>query len=132
MTDKLPDVKEVYELFKKDPLLLQSENQKAFGAQILRNLLVERAVVSSEPTDVDLGEPASRDKFKRMPTPPAGPVNDVLKKEYRDSRRYRSGLSANAFRQLRKITMVARPEFTTDRQGTAFEDDKVAEEELEA
>jgi hypothetical protein len=86
----LPDVSELYDtLFKDDPLLLKEDSHTAFGNQILRNLLVERAIASSDPTDVTLGNTRSEKEFRALPRPSTRPLNTTLRDAYFNSMRDR-------------------------------------------
>ena len=94
-----------------------SESHTKFGEQILRNLLVERAIASADPTDVTLGSAESRREFKMLARPSTRPLSKSLREAYLNSRRDRKRIcNKNHLADLQQITMVAEGEKTLDRR----------------
>jgi hypothetical protein len=114
--DQLPNVTLLYEaLFTADPLLLDERHQLIFGRQILTNLLLLRSLAATDPMDISLGEPLSRALFKNTPLPTTASIDERLKSAYFDAKKHRTTLNRNDFLDLKRITMVPRAEFTSDR-----------------
>lgn len=120
----LPDVSQLYDrIFRDDPLLLKEENHTVFGDQILRNLLVERAIASSDPTDVTLGNGPSEKEFRALPRPSTRALNQTLRDAYFNSRRDREQIDdKDVFEDLQQVTMVAHGEKTQDRHSSLIVD----------
>lgn len=109
-------VDEIYkQIFGNDPLLLEEENQRTFGAQILENLLVERGIKSALPHPVSLGSASSRASFRRSDEPGPDPVDEGLKQRYLSSVRSRKQLDAEDVETLKTVTMVTQANFTAER-----------------
>jgi hypothetical protein len=127
----LEEVDKLYRrIFGKDPLLLRRRNQKSFGDQILRNLLVERALKSKKRKPVALDDPKSRNDFKAVPGLPETGPGDRLKSRYDQSRRTRSTLSKSEQNALQQVTMLARGELTAERRLHAYADHRIAQRAL--
>jgi hypothetical protein len=120
-------VNELYEkIFNQDPLLLDEENQRIFGAQILENLLVERGVKSTLPQLVALDSKASIDAFGRRDFWPET-INEELKQRYVRSVRTRTPLDDEDVEKLKTVTMAVNANYTEERKLNAFADhDKAA------
>lgn len=116
MAEEFRGVNTVYnEIFAKDPLLLDEGHQRAFGEQILRNLLVERAVKTSLPRSVTLSSESSRNEFKRQEAPPADGPKSAVQNQYFDSLRMREPLDSKTIESLKPITMVSDAKHTAER-----------------
>jgi predicted amidohydrolase len=130
--EPLPNTSRLYDsIFNEDPFLLQEENQSKFGDQILRNLLVERAIAASDPFDVTLNDTSSRSEFKSLPQPSKRPLSQTLRDAYLTTYRSRSPIKDKSIiDDLQQVTMVADGEKTTDRRGDRIADHETAKDAL--
>jgi hypothetical protein len=129
--DQLQNVTQLYDaLFTADPLLLDEKHQVIFGRQILTNLLLLRALAATDPMDISPGVSESRTRFKTVHLPSVNSIEERLKSAYLDAKRHRTQLTQNDFKDLKKITMVSRAEFTSDRLKPDLLDHDVARENL--
>jgi predicted amidohydrolase len=131
MPDTVRSVSEIYgEIFGDDPLLLKELNQARFGSQILRNLLVDRAIATMLPTEVALNSDRSRKSFKKLARRPGKKPPVRIRKTYVRARLKRTKLSDRTVASLAPFTMVAKGEFTCERMEDVFADHDLARAEL--
>lgn len=124
-------VNEIYkQLFEQDPLLLDEESQRTFGAQILENLLVERGIKSALPHLVNLGSSSSIAAFRKSDELPPEEISNALRERYLASLRTRTELDGEDVETLKTVTMVARANFTSNRNGDLFADHDRAVSEM--
>lgn len=118
------------DLFDKDPLLLDSENQKKYCERLLNNILENRTVATSDPQHLSLTSAESRRKFeRRRPDPPPRPPQAAID-SYRDAYLKRSIITPEVFKELRDVTMVCDGERTQKRVDGTYADHDAAQAEL--
>jgi predicted amidohydrolase len=131
VADKPEKIFDIYHrIFSKDPLLIDLQSQTDYRDALLKHLLLSRSMSTGRNRRVDLQLVQDRKLFLKRTTPrPRRPAED-LKQRYDDTRRERTEVPKADFDELKKITMVARGDLTTDRNGTKFAEHGTAETSL--
>ncbi|MCW2274905.1 hypothetical protein GJ654_10940 [Rhodoblastus acidophilus] len=124
-------VTEVYgAIFSSDPLLLEEENQVAYGKALLKHLLLHRTISSCVPLQVDLHDSLSVEKFLATANHSTRKPEPSLIERYKQSRRGRTPLSPEDLKALREFTLVFDARQTQERHDPRFSGHEEAIESL--
>jgi hypothetical protein len=129
---QLEDVNDIYaRIFGEDPLLLKSDSQEEFGQQILKNLLIERALKSKPPSAIQLYDGDERREFKSPSQAKPRRPNAALRKVYPRSVSKRSDEAKSHIDQLESLTMFSKGWLTMDRTNRTYFSCSDARDDLE-
>jgi len=128
------DVANTYSaIFTEDPLLLEAQNQKKYSDALLKHLLINRAVSSCEPFDLNVNDDDSRLNFEDQPVVDAPPPPLTVLTDYEDSVRYRVPMKNESdFDKIAETTMASDATFTIARSSKLYPVHEEADAELKS
>src|ERR1700730_6273801 len=131
IAEKPERISEIYRrIFSSDPLLIDPKSQSDYSKALLKHVLLNRSMGAGRNRRIDLLREQDTDRFlNRAISRPQKPSDD-LKQRYFGTRTARTEVPKEDFDVLRRITMVARGDLTSDRTGPKFTEHSAAEADL--